>query len=257
MSADFTACLFDCRINHRRPAGPRYEFNYRAYYLLLDVDRIAQDCARTRWLSHNKFNLLGFYDKDHGHHDGTNLRSWAEDLLAKQEIALDGGRIRLLCLPRVLGYVFNPISVFYCEHVDGSLRAIICEVHNTFGEHHCYMLHDGGQPMDYAQPHNKAKLFHVSPLLEREGEYRFRFTVPDRNFAVGIRLYNDNDDLRIATALKGERCELTNRNLLALFIRIPLMTVKIMAAIHWQALKIWVRGAHFFGKPEQHDKKYS
>ncbi len=257
MAADSTACLFDCRINHRRPAGPRYEFNYRAYYLLLDVDRIDADCRETRLLSHNRFNLLAFYDRDHGSRDASSLRTWAESLLQQQSVSLDGGRIRLLCLPRVLGYVFNPISIFYCDHADGSLRAIICEVHNTFGEQHCYVLHADGEPMDYEQPHAKAKLFHVSPLLERDGEYRFRFTAPTRKFSVAIRLYDADQQLRVVTALSGQRCELTDRNLLTLFVRIPLMTMKIMAAIHWQALKIWLRGGRFFTKPEQHNNKFS
>ena len=157
----------------------------------------------------------------------------------------------------MLGYVFNPISIFYCEHADGSLRAIICEVRNTFGEQHCYVLHANGEAMDYEQPHTKAKLFHVSPLLEREGEYRFRFTMPQRNFAVAIRLYDDNEVLRVATALSGQRRELADRNLLTLFLRIPLVTMKIMVAIHWQALKIWVRGGRFFSKPEQHSSDIS
>lgn len=256
-----STCLFDCRITHSRPGPPQYKFAYRAYYLFLDIDHIAEDCAQTRLLGHNRFSLLGFYDQDHGDHDtsgdGLSLRDWAQDLLTQQGVQLDGGRIRLLCLPRVLGYVFNPISIFYCEHADGGLRAIICEVHNTFGERHCYVLHADGQPMDYDQPHAKAKVFHVSPLLERAGEYRFRFTTPADKFAVSIGLYGDKDQLRIATALAGNRIELNDRNLLTLFVRIPFMTLKIMAAIYWQALKIWVRGGHFFGKPEQHSNKVS
>lgn len=251
------ACLFNCRITHRRPGPPQYKFAYRAYYLFLDIDHIQSDCVQTRLLGHNRFSLLSFYDKDHGRHDGSSLRDWVQGLLTQQGVELNGGRIRLLCLPRVLGYVFNPISIFYCEHADGTLRAIICEVHNTFGEQHCYVLHAGGAAMDYDQPHAKAKLFHVSPLLERAGEYRFRFTRPADKFAVSIGLYDDQEQLRLATALAGE-CEVLNdRNLLALFLRIPLMTVKVMAAIHWQALKIWIRGGRFLSKPEQHDSKVS
>lgn len=257
MQAEPTACLYRCRINHSRPQPPRYEFAYRGYYLLLDLDHIGAASAKTRLLSYNRFNLLGFYDKDHGDHSGSNLRTWVRGVLEGQGIELDGGRVRLLCLPRVLGYVFNPISVYYCEHADGQLRAIICEVHNTFGEQHCYVLHADGAAMDYRQAHERAKLFHVSPLLERAGNYRFRFTEPARNFGVSVRLYDDNDRLRITTALAGERRPLNDRNLLALFVRIPLMTLKIMAAIHWQALKIWLRGGRFYKKPEQHSNKVS
>ena len=251
------ACLYRCRIAHGRPAGPRYHFAYSAYYLLLDIDRIDASCRRLRLMSRNRFNLLGFYDRDHGARDGGNLRSWVEAILADQGIAGADGRIQLLCLPRVLGYVFNPISLYYCERGDGALQAVICEVHNTFGEQHCYVLHADGAPMDLADTQRKTKLFHVSPLFDRSGEYRFRLSRPGARIAVNIRLYAADASLRLTTALTGEARPLTDRNLLALFVRIPLVTVKIMAAIHWQALKIWLRGARFHAKPDQHGNRNS
>lgn len=244
--------LYDCRVTHRRPGPPRYRFAYRVYYLLLDIDRIDEAAAGTRWLSRNRFNVLSFRDRDHGPRDGGDLRAWAEALLAGHGIRLDGGRIRLLCLPRVLGYVFNPISLYYCEHADGGLRAVIAEVHNTFGEQHCYVLHDGGVPMDVRRLREKAKLFHVSPLLDRAGRYAFRLTPPGERVGLGIRLYDGNADTpRLATGLSGARLALTGRNLWRLFLRIPLMTAKVTFAIHWQALKIWLRGAPAYRKPPQ------
>lgn len=246
--------LYRCRIHHARPAGPAYRFSYAAYYLLLDIDRFHSLGRPLRWLSVNRFNLLSFRPSDHGDYGRRPLRVWVESLLETFNIDLAGGRVRLLCLPRVLGYVFNPLSVYYCEHADGGLRAIVCEVHNTFGEKHCYVLHRDGAAMAYDAPSYKAKCFHVSPLFERDGRYRFDLTRPGERMSVAIQLLPDDPQASrplLRTSLAGTRLPLTDSNLLKLFLRIPLATLKIMAAIHWQALKIWWRGAGFVRKPDQ------
>lgn len=244
--------LYECRVIHRRPGRPRYRFSYRVYCLLLDLDRIDEAAASTRLLSRNRFNLFAFHDRDQGPRDGSGLRPWVEGVLAGQGIALAGGRIRLLCLPRVLGYVFNPVGLYYCEHADGGLRAIVVQVHSTFGERHCYVLHAAGAAMDYACPHAKAKVFHVSPLLPRSGRYRFRFSEPGERIGLGIRLFPEGGSSPVfAMALVGHRHPPTTRNLLRLFLRIPLMTMKVTAAIHWQALKIWLRGGRLHRRPAQ------
>ncbi len=245
--------LYICRVMHRRPGPPRYRFIYRSFYLLLDIDAIDAACARTPLLSRNRLNLLSFYDRDHAAHDGSNLRAWVEDVLSERGVDLAGGRIRLLTMPRVLGYGFNPISVFYCEHDDGTLRATVVEVHNTFGEHHFYVLHANDAAMDWNGTQTKTKQFHVSPFLSRQGVYRFHLSAPGERFAVGIRLYEDASEdaaLRIVTALTGERVAIGTRNVLKVCLRMPLMTLKVTAAIHWQALKLWLRGAGFRRKPE-------
>lgn len=245
--------LYNCRLMHRRPGPPRYRFTYRSFYLLLDIDAIDAACAATPLLSRNRFNVLSFYDADHGGHDGQNLRVWIDNILAERGINLAGGRIRLLSMPRVLGYGFNPISVFYCEHADGELRAIVAEVHNTFGEHHFYVLHDDGKPLAWGTNLDKHKQFHVSPFLRRQGAYRFRFTEPGKRLAIGIRLFDTEDDnagLRIATALTGDCIEINTRNVLKLCVRMPVMPLKVVAAIYWQAFKLWIRGARFHRKPK-------
>lgn len=245
-------CLYRSRVMHLRRHPVRYRFFYRAFYLLLDIDRLAQTSARLRLFSHNRFNLLSFHDRDHGPCDGSALRPWLDALLRKETIDLDGGPVRLLCLPRILGYVFNPISIFYCEHRDGTLRVILCEVRNTFGDRHCYLLSRNGAPMDYATPHYKTKILHVSPLIGMGGEYRFRFTAPGEHFRVLIRLFQHRErrsELLMAATLDGERTALTDGSLLAQVARMPFMTLKIVAAIHWQAFKIWLRGASYFRRP--------
>ncbi|GAB3680761.1 DUF1365 domain-containing protein [Salinisphaera aquimarina] len=244
--------LYRCKVMHRRPGAPRYRFVYRSFYLLLDIDAIDTACAASPLISRNRFNLLSFHDADHGAHEkGSNLREWIEALLDTHGVALAGGRVQLLAMPRMLGYGFHPISVFYCEHADGGLRAIVVEVHNTFGEHHFYVLHEYGAPMVWREARNKAKQFHVSPFFDRSGQYRFHFTQPADTFGVGIRLYDESGDgLRITTTLTGEQRVLNSREILRAVITMPLMTFKVTAAIHWQALKIWLRGGLFHRKPD-------
>jgi DUF1365 family protein len=250
------AWLYPSRVMHMRYWPVRYRFSYRLFYLLLDIDQLAQVASRLRLFSYNRWNLFSFHDRDHGPHDGAPLRPWLEALLRAHGIELNGGRIRLLCLPRMLGYVFNPISVYYCEHSDGTLRAILCEVHNTFGERHCYLLSRDGLAMDYAMPQRKAKLFHVSPLIGMGGEYRFRFSAPAERFRILIQLFQKPAQqatglrMLLAATLQGARLPMSDAELLRQFLRMPLMVFKVTAAIHWQALKIWLRGAPFFRKPE-------
>ena len=240
--------LYPSRVMHRRLTAPFYRFVYRVFYLLVDVDRLGELHRSLRLFSHNRFNLVSFHDRDHG--DGVAApRAWAEALLAREGIRLDGGRIRLLCLPRVLGFAFNPIAVWYCEHRDGGLRALIAEVRNTFGERHCYLFASGGRPLTYEGPHDKEKCFHVSPFLDLVGRYRFRFSEPGAT--VRVLIHETREDLPILDAtLAGEREPLGDLRLLARVAAMPWMTLKVVAGIHWEALKLWLRGAKFHRKPE-------
>lgn len=259
--------LYRCRVMHRRPGPPRYRFAYRSFYLLLDIDAIDEACAASPLLSRNRFNVLSFNDADHGPHErDQSLRDWLDGLLAEHGVDLAGGRVRLLAMPRVFGYGFHPISVFYCEHANGTLRAIVVEVHNTFGEHHFYVLEDNGAPIDWGAPRLKSKAFHVSPFFDRSGAYRFHFAEPGERVGVGIRLFEVEDQadasarqprLRIATTLSGERRALSTTGILRAVAYVPFMTLKVTTAIHWQALKLWLRGAVYHRKPEQNNSNVS
>lgn len=249
------AALYPARVAHRRRVAPFYRFVYRVFYLLLDVDRIEEAARGLRLFSYNRFNLLAFHDSDHGSElgpggaPGGSLRRWAEDVLREQGIHLAGGRIRLLCMPRLLGFGFNPISLWYCEHADGSLRAVIAEVRNTFGEKHSYVLASGGAPMPYEFPQEKDKCFHVSPFFDLVGRYRFLLSEPGERLRVVIQESREGTPILDAT-LAGERLALTDAALLGQVLRMPLMTLKVVGAIHWEALKIWLRGGRFHRKPE-------
>jgi len=244
--------IFFTRVMHRRLFPVQYRFDYRVFSLLLDIDALDRLPTRLRLgrFALFKGNLFRFDPADHGPRDGSALRPWVEALLGARGIDLDGGRIRLLCFPRVLGYGFNPLSLWYCEHRDGRLRAVIAEVSNTFGEHHFYLLANGGQPIDWPLRDRAQKCFHVSPLMDMLGEYHFRLSEPSDHLAVLIRQYDDQGQLKLVATQTGHGEPLTDAALSRAFRRTPLMTFKVMVAIHWQALKIWLSGARYFPKPE-------
>ncbi|KAA6187830.1 DUF1365 domain-containing protein [Thiohalocapsa marina] len=246
-AADNPHRIYFTRVMHRRLHPVQYRFVYRVFSLLLDIDALDRV---PRLMSGRRLRLVRFDPRDHGPRDGSPLRPWAEQLLARHGIDLEGGRIRLLCFPRVLGYGFNPLSVWYCEHRDGRLRAVIAEVNNTFGEHHSYLLADAGRPLDWPLRAEAVKCFHVSPLMDMEGGYRFRLSRPDDHVAVLIRQFDDRRQLRMVASQTGPGEPLTERALWRALRRMPLMTFKVMAAIHWHALKIWLGGARFHPKPE-------
>ena len=239
--------IYFTKVMHRRLFPVHYRFDYRVFSVLLDIDALDQ---LPRLMAPGGFHLFRFEPKDHGPRDGSPLRPWAERVLAERGITLDGGRIRLLCFPRVLGYGFNPLSLWYCEHRDGTLRAVIAEVNNTFGEHHFYLLADGGRPIEWPLRGRADKCFHVSPLMDMLGDYRFRLSRPGDHLAVLIRQYDEHDALKLVASQTGPGEPLTDRALLQAFRRVPLMTLKVMVMIHWQALKIWLGGARYYPKPE-------
>lgn len=245
-AGDEAAVLYDARVMHRRHVAPFYRFGYRVFYLLVDVDRLDQLQARLRFFSHNRFNLLALHDRDHG--DGQGLRAWAERALRGQGVELAGGRIRLLAFPRVLGRVFNPLSLWYCEHADGSLRAVIAEVNNTFGEKHSYVLASGGRPLAYGAMPEKEKCFHVSPFFDIAGRYHFKLGEPAARLRVAIRL-QDAGAPRLDAVIHGERRPLCDAAILRRCAALPWLAAKVLAAIQWQALKIWLRGGVFHRKP--------
>lgn len=242
--------LYDVRVMHRRRVAPFYRFVYKLFYLLVDIDRLAELHRTRKLFSHNAWNLLSLHESDYGDRSGTPgaLRAWVEGLLAGRGIQLAGGRIRLLTLPRVLGFAFNPISLYYCEHADGHLRAIVVEVRNTFGERHCYVLAEQGAPMRWETPQDKDKMFHVSPFFQLEGRYRFHVSEPGESVRVYIQETRNDVPLFEAT-LAGERRPLTDAAMLAQVAAMPWVTLKVVFAIHWEALKIWLQGARYVPKP--------
>lgn len=243
-----TPAIYPGAVLHRRMTAPTYRFRYRYVAFLLDLDELPALDARSRLFAHNRHGLVSLYDADYGPRDGSPLRPWIDNLLRERGIAADG-RVLLLTVPRVLGHSFNPLSAWFCLGADERPRAVLCEVHNTFGESHGYLLHDDGAPLDFPVRSEAAKTFHVSPFFPLDGGYRFRLSAPGEQLAVSIG-YHGAEGQRLAAVQTGERRPLTDGQLLRLLGRLPPPGVRALAQIHWQALKIYLRGGTFHTKPE-------
>ena len=236
------SALYRGRVTHRRTRPRPHRLDYRVFWLLLDLCEIDDLDGRMRLFSRNRFNLLSFHDRDHGDGSATPLRAQVETLLARAGLDIGGGPIRLLTMPRVLGYVFNPISLFYCHRPDGGLAAMIYEVTSTFGVRHAYLI-----PVPAADQaagrisQSAAKALHVSPFMGMEMDYEFRGRVPGERLELSIAGFDAEGPL-ITAALSAARRPLTDGAVLAATAAIPLLTLKVVAAIHWEALKLWLKG---------------
>jgi uncharacterized protein len=229
---------------HGRKGAVANSFRYGVDYVMLNADH----CDGPALFSRNRGNLVAVHDRDHGGAPGKGRGvAWVRDVLA--EAGLPGSeKITLLAQPRVLGHVFNPVSFWLCEDSEG-LRVVIAEVSNTFGDRHSYLCHrDDLAPVKRDDTLSARKIFHVSPFQPKAGEYRFRFDIrPDR---IGIWVDHTNDEGGLYTNLIGARAPLTNRAILRAAIRRPLGSRRVLALIHWQALKLWWKGVQYRPRPE-------
>lgn len=234
---------------HKRLLPFTHELSYSVFSLLLDIDQLPETAAGTKIFSHNKRGILSFYDKDHGPRDGSPIRPWLEPILKRHDIDLQGGPVRLLCFPRLWGYVFNPLSVYYCYDSTNALKAVLYEVCNTFGEWHGYLIkaHDTGGNDPIRQ--SVEKVFHVSPFMPVDGHYAFTLRPPNERLSLVIRYLNQDGKDRMVARHTGTRLDLTDRNLVSTVTKHPMMTWKVTAGIHWEALKLWAKGARYHAKP--------
>jgi uncharacterized protein len=242
-----SGAIYYGRVVHHRRRPRRHTLAYRVFSLLLDLDDLAASGSRLRLFSHNGFNLFSFHDRDHGPGDGTDLRTWLGRQLAAAGLDVDGGRIEVLCYPRILGYVFNPLTVYFCRRPDESLSAIVYEVNNTFGERHSYVI-PVDAPAGAVVRQACDKRLYVSPFNDTHGGYRFRVTPPAGDVEVIVN-YVDDAGLILHAGFRGARGPLTDRALITAFLRYPLMTVKVMAGIHWEALRLWRKGLRLVRRP--------
>jgi DUF1365 family protein len=242
-----SSCLYTGTVMHRRFKPKQHRLSYRVFWALLDLDELPALANKLRFFSRERFNLFGFYTVDHGDGSATPLRAQVEAHLKKAGIDLDGGAIRLLCMPRLLGFTFNPISVYYCYHRDGALTALLYEVHNTFGERHSYLIPVGDSASD-ALEQRCLKAFYVSPFMDMDIAYTFRVQKPAERIALVIDGADSNGRV-ITASLAGARRELTDGALLASFAAFPLLTLKVVAGIHWEALKLWIKGMRLRPRP--------
>ncbi|MGB9991538.1 DUF1365 domain-containing protein [Pseudoduganella rhizocola] len=232
-------CRGEVRHARRRPV--RHAFRYPAFFIRVPL-RGGAPAAVLRWFSYNRPNVLSLLDRDHG--DGkTALLPWIDALLHGQGIHDADGQVWLQTMPRLFGFVFNPVSFWFCHRADGTLRAVLCEVNNTFGERHCYLLEDGAAEAE--------KVFHVSPFCRVEGRYRFRFAQRAGRHLAAID-YHDRDGILLRTSLTGIAQPMTDGAILRLAAAAPLATLAVVFRIHVQALRLWLRRVPFFSKPATH-----
>ena len=241
-------------VRHSRLRPTENTFSYGVFTFMLPIRTMGESGFLAKLCSHNRFNLLSFYDSDHA--DGkTPLLTWIDQLLRSEDIHDADGEIWLQAFPRVLGYVFNPVSFWFCHRIDGMLRAIVCEVNNTFGERHFYLLNTGNV-MPWGVPLTSKKVFHVSPFCAVEGNYRFRFmrtiqTIDnhEQERIVARIDYDDDQGPLLITSISGNLTPLTTRSAAQAFLKHPLMTLAVIGRIHWQALKLFAKRVPFFRKP--------
>jgi DUF1365 family protein len=233
-------------VTHRRFRPRAHALRYRIFMLLIDLDEASWLLKRLKLLAKGRFGLMSFRAADHGDGSGRDLRAQVEARLADAGVEA-GGPIRLLCMPRVLGYGFNPLSVYFCHRPDGELAALLYEVRNTFGERHSYLVPaPGGAGRVVRQQADKQ--FYVSPFMDMDLAYRFDVLTPDERVRVGVDVHDAEGPLLTALFV-GRRKELNDINLLAAWLAHPLLTLKVVAGIHWEALKIWRKGIGFRHRP--------
>jgi DUF1365 family protein len=238
------SAIYTGHVAHMRPG--KHRLRYSVFMLAIDLDEVEPLARKLALFAHNRFSLLALFDRDHGTRVNAPIRPQIETKLREAGIAWDGGRIVLLAMPRLFNYVFNPLSVYFCYRRDGSLAALVHEVANTFGEWHFYVLPPSlAGNGEVAQACDKD--FFVSPFLEQSLRYEFRVTPPGERTKVAM-IVKRGDEIALTASFAGERRELTDANILRAWAGNPLMTLKVIAGIHWEALQMWLKGVRYLGR---------
>lgn len=245
------SALYVGHVAHARPG--KHRLRYPVFMLALDLDTLPSDAQRLRLFAHNRPALLAHHDGDHAERIDAPLKPQIEAKLRDAGISWGGGRIVLLAMPRLMNYVFNPLSVYFCYRPDGALAALVHEVSNTFGERHFYVLPPSPADADIVTQ-SCAKDFFVSPFLEMDLRYEFRIRPPSDAVSVAM-IVKRGDDVALTASFAGERRPLTDTQLLRAWAGNPLMTFAVIAGIHWEALKMWSKGIRFIGRNPRDERR--
>jgi len=246
---DAAGVIYDGQVMHHRLKPFGHRFTYPVFSLLVDIDRLGELDRMCRLLTVNRPGILSFHESDHIETTGETLRQFADRLLADAGLERRAARILLLAYPRMLGYVFNPISVYFAYDADCELIALIYAVRNTFGERHAYVAPVlAGEASAAGVRQTRAKRFHVSPFIGMDARYNFRVLPPGKTVRLRINETQGGEPLLAAT-FNGNAIHLNDQALVRLLVRFPLMTLNVVAKIHWQALKLWLKGATFHRSP--------
>ena len=228
--------IYTGKVIHRRFKPKEHYFKYSVFSLLIDLDELEDIQKEISIFSYNKFNIISFFDKDHGERDSSSLKNWVysniKTLGIEEEV-----KIKLLCYPRIFGYVFNPLSIFFVYDKSSKLIAILYEVKNTFGEQHTYVFKTNDETVIQ---NNCKKQFYVSPFIEMNCDYSFKILKPEEQLSVVINQSDEEGKLLFASQ-DGIAQEFNNKNLIISFLSHPLMSFKVIAAIHYEAFKLWIK----------------
>jgi DUF1365 family protein len=238
------SALYIGDVTHKRFRPRVHTLRYGIFQIYLDLDEAQALSDASLVFGFNKSRLLSFFERDHGDGSATPLKAQIEARVAAEGYAT-GGPVRVMGLPRVFGFVFNPITLYFCHRPDGALSAMVYEVNNTFGDRTTYVLPATGRPV---VEHGAAKSMHVSPFMDMDHHYDFLLHEPDEKFLLSIHVRR-SDVLWLTAGFAAERRPFTDRALLAAWASHPLLTLKVVAGIHWEALKIWLKGVGYRGKP--------
>jgi DUF1365 family protein len=251
-----TSALYAGVVTHRRLRPARHRLRYRVFSLLLDLDELPALSRRLRLFSLNRFNLFSLHEHDYGEGGRRGLRSYVQAHLHRAGLPA-AAAIQLLTMPRILGYAFNPLSVYFCHDHDGALRAILYEVNNTFGERHSYLIEVDAAARAGGRIHQRCrKQFHVSPFLAREMDYFFHVAPPaagQRSLRLSV-VAQDADGPVLSARFEASRRPLSDAALARVFVTHPLLTLKVIAGIHWEALRLLAKGLRPRSKPAAPDQ---
>ncbi len=236
--------IYEGKVIHKRFKPKYHYFKYNVFSLFLDLDEINLIQKKIKIFSNNSFNILSFFDKDHGPRDGSNLKNWVIENLKLNNIKFENIKVKLLCYPRIFGYVFNPLSIFFVYDNYSKIIAVLYEVKNTFGEQHTYIFKVEDENII---TNSCDKKFFVSPFIEMKSKYRFRIIKPEKKLSVSID-QSDMEGKLLYASQDGVAKEINNKNMILSYISHPLMTFKVIAAIHFEALKLWLKGVKLVKK---------
>ncbi|MBM3630552.1 MAG: DUF1365 domain-containing protein [Alphaproteobacteria bacterium] len=231
--------IYNGTVVHKRFKPKAHFFKYKIFSILIDLSELEILDKKIKFFSFNKFNLISFFEKDHGKRDGSSLINWVLEHLKKNNIKTEDIKIKLLCFPRILGYVFNPLSVFYIYDVNEQLISILYEVKNTFGEQHTYIFKNINN--ENLLKHSCSKKLYVSPFIEMDCNYRFKILKPADKILVIIDQYDQHGKILYASQ-DGQRVDFSSKEIIKAYLSHPIMTFKIIAAIHYEAFKLWIKG---------------
>ena len=242
--------IYNGKVIHKRFKPKEHYFKYNVFSLFLDLDEINIINKQILFFSHNKFNLISFYEKDHGNRDGSSLADWVKKSLKTIGVNIENIKIKLLCYPRIFGYVFNPLSIFFVYDKKSNLIAILYEVKNTFGEQHTYVFKVNEN--NKFIKNNCEKKFFVSPFMNIDSKYYFKVLDPNEKLSVVID-QRDKDGKLLFASQDGVKSNFTSKNLIFSYLRHPLMTFKIISAIHFEALRLWIKGIKIVKKKNKNN----